>query len=135
MQKRRYKDSDGVKQFRGRRKESRETYDDVKRKKSGCQFGIGEEKKKPWVSGWNVSAQGYMKFLAYPYKDTKRVTSGEGKEWENWVVKITHPDKKQTLLPCLFEVKTHRVLMKDIGMVANPKAPNGGYWGTMFKRD
>jgi hypothetical protein len=131
-----YKDSSGNKQSYGRNKKTGERRNnnnqDEQRKKSGCQQGIGRDSNKAWVSGWNISAQGYMKFLAFPYKDTKRVTSGSGVQWENWVVKITHPDKQQSVLPCLYEVGTGRVLMKDLGMIANPKAPNGGYWGTMF---
>jgi hypothetical protein len=105
------------------------------RKKSGCQKGIGRIEGKKWVSGWNKSSQGFLKFLAFEYKDTKQVTSRNGKIWETWVARVTFPDRKVELKPVLCEVMTGRIFFRDMNMIANPNAPNGGYFGRMVRKN
>lgn len=123
---------------RGYNNNNRNQGNQEQRKRSGCKHGIGRTEGKPWVSGWNKSAAGYMKFLAFPYKGqqskTKEVISRSGKVWENWMARITYPDRHTALMPVLREVHTNRIIFRDINMIANPGAPNGGYWGRMIRK-
>lgn len=117
------------------RKQSNNKADDQK-KSSGCKAGIGPKSGKPWVSGWNFQKRrGMLTFIAGPYEGTS-VVQGKTHEWENWVAKLKLNGIPQPgVMPCLYDVTTGKVIFKDLdaGMVANPKAPNGGYFGTFNK--
>ena len=110
--------------------------DRPRKKKSGCKRG--EHKDKPYITGWNVQKRrGMLSFIASPYKgkksQTKRVKSSNGRYWENWIVKLNYKDMGKTaLIVGMMEVATGRLIMKDIGMIANPKE---NYFGTMFRKD
>jgi hypothetical protein len=99
-------------------------------KKSGCKAGTNKNGNL-YVSGWNKSrSRGYITFIAFPYHSTSVYTSGTGKEWENWMIKIT-AGVDTILKPCLYERSTGRVICKELGLVANPKT---NYFGTMFRK-
>jgi hypothetical protein len=102
------------------------------KKKSGAR--MSEKNGKPFVTGWNVSqSRGYITFIAFPYEKTKRVVSDNGVEWENWMIKINSQRNIEPILkPCLMEVATGRILCKELNLMANPKANNGGYFGKMM---
>lgn len=101
------------------------------KKHSGCKYSTARESGKPIVYGWNYSKQrGLISFIASPYKGTKDHTSKSGKVWQNWVVKITNKRTLQeTLTSGLFDKQTRKLILKQQGMVANPNARNGGYFG------
>lgn len=109
------------------------------RKHSGAQAGRFNSKTLgdgvPYVIAWNYSKRyGMVKFIAAPTKKTKRVSSHSGKEWDNWVVKVQIGWHQPYLTGGLYEVATGRVIVKDLGIVINPKAPNGGYCGTFVNK-
>ncbi len=101
------------------------------RKHSGCKITTVRETGEQVVVGWNYSKQrGMISFIAAPYKGTKVSKSRTGREWENWFVKITNKRTMQTTNhSCLWDCQRRRLLIKDLNMVANPGAPNGGYFG------
>lgn len=44
--------------------------------------------------------------------------------------KIVNKDSGMTqTIGALWDDQKHRVKFQDLGLVANPSAPNGGYWG------
>lgn len=108
------------------------------KKHSGCKTGIlkaGNFQGEQYVSGWNYSkAHGLRSFLATPYSKTKKsISKKTGTEWLNVVVKVQPKQQKAFLVSGMLEVRTNRVIIEELGMIMNPKAPNGGYCGTMFQ--
>lgn len=99
------------------------------KKHSGCKAGF-TKKGDPFTQGWNVSKRhGMMSFLAVPYKGSKLVTSKSGKRWLNVMVKVS-PEKAQPFIVSgMRNDDTGQVTIQELGMVMNPKAPNGGYCG------
>lgn len=89
---------------------------------------------KPVMYGWNYSkTRGMITFIASPYKKTKRVKSANGKEWENWFVKIFNKRTLQELKTSgLYDVANRRLIISDLGMIATLKG-SGGYFGTFKK--
>jgi len=103
---------------------------DQPRKKSGCKSGVNKNGNR-YVSGWNKSrSRGYITFIAFPYHSTSIHESNSGRQWENWIIKITQ-GTVTTMKPCLHEVATGRVICKELGLIANPKT---NYFGTMFRK-
>lgn len=109
-------------------------------KKSGCTYV--QKKDKEYMSGWNKSKAGLMSFIASPRLDSSKRKTGSS-DWENWFVKITMPDRTIVKTNGLFQVTTNKLFLKDLQMVANPKAPSGttrsgrrvsGYFGTYIRR-
>lgn len=99
------------------------------RKKSGAKSGVTKSGKM-YVNGWKVmQGQGIVSVIAGPTKDTDQHTSKTGRIWENWCAKITKPFSKPELVSCLYDTMTGKVIIGDLGLVLNPKAPNGGYFG------
>jgi hypothetical protein len=106
-------------------------------KHSGCRFH--EKDGKVFVAGWKYSrATGMLKFIASPYvgkkSSTKRFTSKNGKEWENWAVKITKADGTSNWLQCLYQVASRRVFINDMYFMMSPNAKNGGYIGRITSK-
>jgi len=101
------------------------------RKHSGCRMTVVKDTGEQIVVGWNYSrSRGMISFIASPYKGTKTSTSRSGRDWENWFVKITNKRTMQiTNHSGLWDCQRRRLLIKDLNMVANPGAPNGGYFG------
>jgi hypothetical protein len=105
------------------------------KKHSGAKFGycLGEQ-SRPFVRGWRFSRRfGMITYMCSTYKNTKRVTSKSGKEWENWCCVITFADGKTQLTSCLYNVQAKKVVLSSLGLVINPSAPNGGYCGKFTK--
>jgi hypothetical protein len=121
-----------------RRNSYRDNYKAAYKKHSGAKFREGESNGKPWaiVYGWNYSKErGMISFIASPYSKTKVVTGKSGRKWANWFVKITHHRTMQiTKTSGLFDIGARKLHVPDFGMIANPGAPNGGYFGTFKKR-
>lgn len=103
-------------------------------KKSGAKFGT-DKHGNPYVRGWNASKQnGLVAFIAAPNKNTRVHTSKSGREWENWTIKVSPKMGKPYLVNCLFDVMTKKVIVKEMGIVLNPNAPNGGYCGRFSRK-
>lgn len=105
------------------------------RKKSGAKSGVNKSGGK-WVSGWNKSKGGLVSFLAFQYRGTSVHESKSGRMWENWVVKVENKTMKTAprIIPCLYDPVANKVIIKELGMVLNPKAPRGGYCGTFYNK-
>ncbi len=102
------------------------------RKHSGCRLTVAKSTGEQVLVGWNYSrGRGMISFIAASYSGTKTTTSGTGREWENWFVKITNKRTMQTTNHSgLWDLQRRRLLIKELNMVANPGAPNGGYFGS-----
>lgn len=104
------------------------------KKHSGAKYGIGSN-NAPYISAWNYSRRhGLVKVFCRPYKGTSVHTSKSGKEWHNWFVTVTAGYSVRNLSG-LYDPVTQRVIIKELGMVVNPKARNNGYCGTFTKRN
>lgn len=100
------------------------------KKRSGCQTGRWADGEY-WTNGWKASKRfGLVKFSAFTTKKTDSIQSGSGRSWlTNILVKVQKEFEKEQLFSGLMDPNTGKVVIKDLGMVMNPKAPNGGYIG------
>lgn len=109
------------------------------KKRSGASAGFANgEADKPYVRGWKYDkTHGLRTFIAGTYKgknsQTHRIKSKNGKEWENWFVKVTGPHGV-TKHNCLYDVQKKRVFIQDLGLMISPSSPGGGYTGPFFKK-
>jgi hypothetical protein len=88
----------------------------------------------PCTWGWNFSKRfGLVKFLCVFTSATKVVDSGRNRTWANVMVKITKPMSAPQTVSGMMDVHTGMVTIQDLGIVINPKAPNGGYCGKFTK--
>jgi hypothetical protein len=103
------------------------------KKNTGCKAGVGKDSGNRWVSGWNFQKRrGMLTFIAGPYGETS-VHKGDEYDWENWIAEYSLNGIPQGIMPVLYCLGTGKVIFKKLQMVANPKAPNGGYFG-QFKK-
>jgi hypothetical protein len=113
----------------------------IKTKHSGCTSGTYEKDSKGllcsgttkinYIRGWKYDKRnGLRSFLACPYSKTKTITSGTGKVWENWMVKVTLCDGQNLIMGGMYDVQSRKVIIKDLGFVMNPKGGKGGYVGS-----
>lgn len=101
------------------------------KKHTGCKFRAADKNGNPVTTGWNYSRRhGLVSFLATPYKGTSVHKSRSGKEWLNVMVKITRQMQAPHIVSGLMERGTGKVIIKDLGIVMNPQARNGGYCGS-----
>ncbi|WP_131537999.1 hypothetical protein [Pedobacter nototheniae] len=100
------------------------------KKHSGCKYTPNSKNGTPVTTGWNYSRRnGLVTFLCVTTKNTEVHTSKSGKEWLNVMVKVSKKMCKDELVSGLMERHTGKVIVKELGIVLNPKAPNGGYCG------
>ncbi|SJZ94765.1 hypothetical protein, partial [Sediminibacterium ginsengisoli] len=100
-----------------------------KRKRSGCTSGVSGDSRKPWVRGWKASRQGFVTIICGPNKGTNVHESRTGRNWENWTATVQVGMAAPYLVSCLYDQSTGKVSIEKLGLVLNPKAPNGGYCG------
>ncbi|MHA7109358.1 hypothetical protein ACRTDU_04480 [Sunxiuqinia elliptica] len=106
------------------------------RKKSGCSETVGRTKKTV-ISGWRKSARQFMTFVATQNngdnahaKGGAVITNKKGQEYTRWTAKLTNKTiGTVSTVSCLYNHATGKLYFPDLNLVANPKAPNGGYWG------
>jgi hypothetical protein len=106
------------------------------KKKSGATYGQGKN-GKPYVQGWKASKRsGLNSFFAFPYEGTHETTAANsGQKWQNWMLKITNKETySEQLIPCLYQVSTHRIFCEKLDLMLSPKAKNGGYAGSFLKK-
>lgn len=104
------------------------------KKHSGAKLTVmqkGKHKGQQCIVAWNYSRQrGLISVIAAPYKGTKEVKSKTGRKWQNWMVTIRNKRTMQeTITSGLFDPASRKLIVNDLGMVMNPGAPNGGYFG------
>ena len=105
------------------------------KKKSGCKSTViskGNNKGNICITGWNVSKKrGFIRMAAFPKKDAKINKSKNGRRWMSYLVEIVFTDKMdKKLFNGLYDLDNNKLIIPDLQMVANPKAPRGGYFGT-----
>lgn len=99
-----------------------------KSKRSGAKYISKAANGKACIVGWKASRQGIISIVAQP--TTKGMVSEQS---EHWVVKVKVGYANPYLTTGFYNVNSRRLVIPDMGFVANPSAPNGGYFGT-FKR-
>jgi len=108
------------------------------KKRSGCSSKktervISGDKKEEIlvIYGWNLSKGGFVSFVAVPYRDAKISESRNGNRFIGYYVTLTNKTTKAiTNCSGLYNLTDGKLIIKELGMVANPKT---NYFGT-FKR-
>ena len=76
-----------------------------------------------------------VKLYARPYKGTKIITSKSGKRWANLFVTLTNTNTLvKTNMSGLLNLDNKKLYISEMNLVANPKAPNGGYFGKQISK-
>lgn len=100
-----------------------------KKKHSGCRQKIGSNGKNV-IFGWNYSRRfGLVKFVATMKNDKNLCVNKSGEQLEIYVVSLDVPMQKKQLLTGFLNTNDGKLRIPDLNMTANPKAPNGGYFG------
>lgn len=97
------------------------------------------------INAWNKSkSKGLITAKIAPYhKSEEIVTSEKGHEYMKMICELTYQKTGQTkLIPCLYNMKSQRIILSDIGMMISPTGSGttssgkrvSGYFGTMFKK-
>lgn len=82
------------------------------------------------IFGWRLAGRDMIKLYARPYKGTKVSTSKSGKRWANLFVTLTNQRTMQTIKTSgLYNLDSGKLYISELNLIANPKAPNGGYFG------
>lgn len=101
------------------------------KKRSGCKTGTNKSGDL-YLTAWNVSKRhGFISIIAGAYSKTKEVKSKSGIVWQNWAVKVTPERQKPYFVSGMFNMQTRRLVIQELGMVANP---NTRYFGTYKRR-
>lgn len=99
------------------------------KKHSGCRYksATRQGEAKNIIFGWNFSRRrGMVSFVAVEAKESET----KNDNYEKWVAKITFKDTGSVQTHTVFYNIAKKILIfKDLGMVANPNAPQGGYFG------
>lgn len=107
------------------------------RKKSGAKSGSSRTREgeiKLWVSGWKGAGASFMTCICGPYGKTETTDSKTGRKWQNWIAKFQPKNAAPFIQPCLYDMMTGKVVIGSMGLVINPKAANGGYFGTYVRK-
>jgi hypothetical protein len=110
------------------------------KKRSGAKVTLGARGTKgegfEYVTAWNVSKdRGLITAFVFPYKNTHEYKNSRGEVSETLMCKIEYKRTGQTkLVPCTRKISSGKVRIPELGMVINPKAPNGGYFGRFTKK-
>jgi hypothetical protein len=117
-------------------------------KRSGAKYTMlkdGNWKGNYIVNAWNSSkSRGMITVKVSPYHATgKIVTSEKGNEYHKMIAHVFYKRTGNTVvIPCLMNIETQVIVLKEIGMVVTPNG-NGrtrsgkavtGYFGTMLKK-
>lgn len=103
----------------------------TKSKHSGCKRVVlkrGSSSNERNISAWNVSKErGLITALIFATKYSDQPTSNGN---VNLCAKVTFKRTGLTqLMKCVKSTKNGKFYIPALGMVANPDAPNGGYFG------
>lgn len=102
------------------------------KKRSGAKHGRTKN-GDPYTTGWNASRKhGLVKFLCVPYKKSKQSESANGRQWLNVMVKVEKQMAPEFITSGMMDLVSGKVTVQSLGIVINPKAPNGGYCGRFF---
>ncbi len=106
------------------------------KKRSGCRI-VMKDKNTPILFGWRKKYKGaFFTFYARPYEKSKITTSKTGKTWINLFVTITNRNTFEVVKTSgLFCFETQRMYLKELNIIANPKANDGGYFGKHISKN
>ncbi|KAA9339865.1 hypothetical protein F0P96_04410 [Hymenobacter busanensis] len=92
--------------------------------------GGKERVDAPCINAWKVQDRKILSLVAVPCSDT----TTKSKNSEKWVCTLTlgKTGRKETETG-FYNPETGKLTIPDRQMVVNPKAPNGGYFGTFVK--
>ena len=105
-------------------------------KHSGAKSGI-DKKGGRYTNGWMTNKRvGMVSFFCAPTKNTTAVMSKTGNSWLTCIaVKVQFRDlMKEELHWGLMHEASGKVIIQSLGLVVNPKAPNGGFSGKYGKK-
>jgi len=103
------------------------------KKKSGARLVMGKNGKQ-CITAWKKTKDAFFSIIATQRNKSQTVQSDTGKIWESWVVNILNKTTLESkVFNGLFEQKSGKLIIKELGWVINPKAPNGGYCGGFTK--
>lgn len=87
---------------------------------------------EPLLHGWNYSrSRGLISFVASLRKDKdKRKTAN--KDWQLMAVKVNFKDGVK-IFNGFYRDRDQKLIIPDLQMIANPNAPNGGYFGRYYR--
>lgn len=107
------------------------------KKRSGCTAAdsytnrqTGELVQRPMIRAWRIDKNfGFQALVAFLSKnDGMPKNEANGERFRNMVVTLTSKAGKSTVNG-VFDSKYNKLKLIDLGLVANPYAPNGGYFG------
>ena len=109
----------------------------VIKKRSGCSAAdsytnrkTGEVVQRPIIRAWRLDKNfGYQTLVAFLSKnDGMPKNEANGDRFRNMVVTLTSKAGKSTVNG-VYDDKYKKLKLIDLGLVANPYAPRGGYFG------
>lgn len=107
------------------------------KKRSGCTAAdnytnraTGEVVQRPMIRAWRIDKNfGYQTLVAFLSKnDGMPKNEANGDRFRNMVVTLTSKAGKSTVNG-VFDAKYNKLKLIDLGLVANPYANDGGYFG------
>jgi hypothetical protein len=99
------------------------------KKHSGCRSKMGSNGKNV-IFGWNYSRRhGLVSFVATMKNEKNLCVNKNGEELHIYVVTVTKAMQAKQTVTGFFNPNDGKLRIPDLGMTANPKANNGGYWG------
>jgi hypothetical protein len=110
------------------------TGEKFQRKHSGATKGT-DKNGKQYFRGWNYSQQrGMLTIFVSAFKSSGEHTAKNGNVYTNLMAKVQYKNSGvEKLCGALLSHSTGRVTIPELGMVLNPSAPNGGYFGKFSK--
>lgn len=105
-------------------------------KKSGC--SIHKMEGGDWmVYGWHADArEGMVTMRAFPTKGASVKVSETGKKWLQYTCWIRVGEwAKEVAFSGLFDTMEHKLYIKELNKIGNPKGGPGGYFGKHVSSD
>lgn len=108
-------------------------------KKSGAKIKDGKN-GKPAISAWKKTRNSFLTLIACPNnlknvgaKDGHKMVNKRGQEYARWTGTLVEKNTGSiSTVSCLYNLNTGKLYIPELKMVANPQAPNGGYFGNSY---
>lgn len=105
------------------------------KKHSGSKTGLMKNGEGRYTTGWNKSRQnGFVTFLCVPTSKSVKSESQTGNKYISVMIKVRKHMTPEITTNGLMNLATGQVTIDSMGLVLNPKAPNGGYCGRYGKK-
>jgi hypothetical protein len=107
----------------------------AQKKHSGAKFKSSDKNGNPCTTGWNKSRfAGFVTFLCVVTSKSVKSESDRGNKYISVMVKVRKQMSPEETTNGLMNTATGQVTIQSMGVVINPKAPNGGYCGRYGKK-